>query len=154
MENQNKEIGRRIKEVRKGLGITQGELGQALGVAKAAVSKYEAGDLKRGVPVSALQKIAEMGNVPLDYLTAGDSTNSPPTSQSPPPESDRGCRPLPCAVESDIDSRPLKLLTRQEEEVICWLRGMPPDLRDIAAEGVRSVWIMASRRNETKKHSA
>jgi transcriptional regulator with XRE-family HTH domain len=152
MDDENKEIGKRIRGVRQRLGLTQEELGQTLGVEKASVSKYEAGAAKRGVPFTFLRKIAAMGQISLEDLTGGCPTKDTSTDQDYSSLPDT--RPYSVIKEEDAEynSGPLKL-TRQEEEVIYWLRGMPPDLRDIAAEGVRSVWIMANRRSETQKHS-
>jgi hypothetical protein len=93
-----------------------------------------------------------MGQISLEDLTGGSPTKDTSTDQDYSSLPDT--RPYSVIKEEDAEynSGPLKL-TRQEEEVIYWLRGMPPDLRDIAAEGVRSVWIMANRRSETQKHS-
>jgi len=71
MLNLNQDIGKRIREIRKQAKLTQPEVGEILGVEKAAISKYEAGEAKRGVPINLLVKIADLGNVSLDYLITG-----------------------------------------------------------------------------------
>ena len=67
----NKQIGERIKAIRNANDMTQTELGNILGVEKASISKYEAGDAKRGVPVGFLIKIAELGNTTVEKIITG-----------------------------------------------------------------------------------
>jgi len=60
-------IGDRIKELRKAKNLTQEQLGEILGVQKAAVLKYEKGyvqNLKR----STIEKLANLFEVSIDYL--------------------------------------------------------------------------------------
>jgi transcriptional regulator with XRE-family HTH domain len=63
------EIGIRIKKIRREKGLTQDFFGQMIGVKGPAISKYEKGDQEPGI--LALVKIAELGNVSLDYLITG-----------------------------------------------------------------------------------
>ncbi len=77
MTDINKDIGERIKIIRTRLGLTQTELGDLLGVEKASISKYEAGDAKRGVPVEFLVKIAELGKCSVDWLINGSLIEVP-----------------------------------------------------------------------------
>jgi transcriptional regulator with XRE-family HTH domain len=63
--------GERIKKARLELGMTQEELGEKVGVQKAAINKYETGivvNLKRGVIV----KLADVLNVTPEYLMGWD----------------------------------------------------------------------------------
>lgn len=51
----NNEVGKRIKELRTSLGMTQEELGEKVGVKKAAINKYEKGiveNIKREMQIS------------------------------------------------------------------------------------------------------
>jgi transcriptional regulator with XRE-family HTH domain len=151
MENKLKNIGERIKAVRKNLpgDLNQAEFGNLFGASKSTVSEYEKG-ARLPDPV-ILAEIAALGETTTDYLIKGQEPRATTREYlGGLMERDRGS--LVNEENSEYNSGPLKL-TRQEEEVVYWLRGMPPDLRDIAAEGVRSVWIMANRRSETQKHS-
>jgi len=57
----NKEIGRKIRQLRKGLGLSQSELAEKIGVSFQQVQKYEKG-LTR-VSVMRLQQISEVFGV-------------------------------------------------------------------------------------------
>ncbi|MCP3177269.1 helix-turn-helix domain-containing protein [Desulfuromonas sp. KJ2020] len=57
--------------------MTQADLGDLLGIEKAAVSKYEKGGAKRGVPIESLQKIACACKVTLDWLITGKEPDRP-----------------------------------------------------------------------------
>lgn len=59
MEN---EIGRKIRELRKSAGLTQSELASRLGVQKAAVAKYESGEIEN-LKRSTIQKLALLFDV-------------------------------------------------------------------------------------------
>ena len=52
------EIGKRIKDYRESLGISQRELGEKLGVSNQIISKWERGDQK-DIPLSNLNMIAK-----------------------------------------------------------------------------------------------
>ena len=70
MENINRAIGQRIREIRKRLKLKGEELGQILGVSKGTVSAYERGEAK--VSPEYLIRLAELGGVTLDWLVAGE----------------------------------------------------------------------------------
>lgn len=151
MEDTNKDIGRRIREIRESQELTQADLGKLLGVEKASVSKYEAGEAKRGLPPEFLIKIAGLGGVSLDQLITGQE-KSAMAGQGYPEPADRN-------VEAQVNDRteafqagPLKI-SRQEEELIYLLREIPTDMQPIALEGVRNVWVMARRKRETSQDS-
>jgi transcriptional regulator with XRE-family HTH domain len=72
-------ISQKIKELRKGMGLTQAELSQLLNVKfslktdRATVSNWERG---ASTPVfSTLSCLAELFNVSLDYLTGNEAKN-------------------------------------------------------------------------------
>lgn len=52
-------IGRKIKQLRKEKGLTQGELGDLLGVKKAAVQKYESGQVQNLKQIT-IKKLCEV----------------------------------------------------------------------------------------------
>ncbi|MCK4620683.1 MAG: helix-turn-helix transcriptional regulator [Desulfuromonadales bacterium] len=70
METKLKEIGERIREVRKGLGLNQGSFGELIGVKGGTVSKYENGESDAGA--EAFSVIAKLGNKSLDWLITGE----------------------------------------------------------------------------------
>ncbi len=66
----------RIKELRKSRGVTQEQLGQMLGVQKAAVCKYE--NEKLGIPNPVLQKLAGIFGVSADHILCRDEVTPLP----------------------------------------------------------------------------
>ncbi len=71
MGDVDREIGLRIRQTRKALGLTGEELGAILCVGKGSVSKYERGESK--VTPESLHKIAELGKVSIDWLVTGQT---------------------------------------------------------------------------------
>lgn len=69
-------IGERIRTARKARGLTQEELGAAIGVAKASIARWET--TSRNPGGLALVTLAKTLKVPLEWLVAGEG---------PPPES-------------------------------------------------------------------
>jgi len=64
------EFGEKLQELRKGKGLTQEELAEALFVSRTAVSKWETG---RGYPnLDSLKEIANFFSVTLDELLSGE----------------------------------------------------------------------------------
>ena len=63
-------FGQKILEIRKKRGVTQQELGKAIGVDKRVISKYENGQTVPSVKVAL--EIATALNVSLDYLMGSD----------------------------------------------------------------------------------
>lgn len=62
----NKEIGFKIKKYRKEKGMTQRELGNAIGRVESSIRKYEKGEVE--IPVSVLQQIAVVLGIDLSFL--------------------------------------------------------------------------------------
>ena len=69
MKTIKKELGFRIKQIRTMQGLNQRKFGELLGVGISAISAYEAG--KSVPPPETLMKIADYGNVTVDYLFSG-----------------------------------------------------------------------------------
>jgi len=70
--------GEKIRQLRKELGLTQEELGNLIGVQKAAINKYETGmvvNLKKST-IAALAKALHVS--PVDLLSPGDSPSDLP----------------------------------------------------------------------------
>lgn len=61
-----KEIGRRLKEVRELLGLTQKEVAEKLGISQAYIALIEKGE--REISLSMLFKLAEIYHRPVDYF--------------------------------------------------------------------------------------
>ena len=66
-----KEFGRRLRATRSSLGYTQEQMAYALGINFARYNKYEIG--RSEAPYDVLCRIAEVANVDLDYLIAGQN---------------------------------------------------------------------------------
>ncbi len=76
MQTNKKSIGIRIKKVRTDIGVNQTEFGMQIGgLKKSAVSAYEQGD--NFPPPDTMIKIAEAGNVTLDWLLTGKELHDP-----------------------------------------------------------------------------
>lgn len=78
--------GERIKEMRLKKGMSQAELGEAIGVKKAAIHKYETGvvvNLKR----SSILKLAEALDVTPAYLLCIDDIKKPAPDNECEPDS-------------------------------------------------------------------
>lgn len=65
------EIGKRIKMLRNSAGITQDELGDKLGVKKAAIQKYESGSIVN-LKIETIKKLAEIFEVTPAYIMGWD----------------------------------------------------------------------------------
>ena len=64
-------IGRRISEIRVRRGLTQEQLGKAIGESKQTIYKYERGIITN-IPLSKIEKIAEVLDVPPAVLAGWD----------------------------------------------------------------------------------
>lgn len=65
------DIGRRLRTLRKGRGLTQREVADRLGMVRATVSNYEVG--RRTPHLSDLRRFAEFYGVGLDYFGVTDA---------------------------------------------------------------------------------
>jgi transcriptional regulator with XRE-family HTH domain len=69
-----KEIGERVRQIRKGLNLNQEAFGVLIGVKSSTVSKYENGESDAGA--LTFYEIAKLGNKSLDWLLAGQEPES------------------------------------------------------------------------------
>lgn len=67
-------VGEKIKKLRLERGLTQEELGDILGVKKAAVQKYESGQVQN-LKQSTIKKLCEVFNKYPDYFIFDDFDN-------------------------------------------------------------------------------
>jgi repressor LexA len=72
-------IGKKIREAREAKGMSQEELGRALGYTATAVSYFESG--VRKIKLEDLQKISNILNVDMDYLVPKFVNESSPIEQ-------------------------------------------------------------------------
>lgn len=82
-DNPAGEIGHRIKSLRRSVGLSQANLGSALGVTFQQVQKYESGRSK--IAADKLHQIAQTMGVDISYFyETKPSDNSPETRAHPP----------------------------------------------------------------------
>ena len=68
MKNKHKEIGQRIRELRKSRNLTQKELASLLGVGASTVHRWEQGNVSH-IRTSMIQKLADcLGASPIDFI--------------------------------------------------------------------------------------
>ncbi len=74
-DNVRKELGQRIKALRKRRGLAQKELAAKLGVGLSVLNRYEGG--VHAPPVETLIELAKELETTLDYLVAGQQPSGP-----------------------------------------------------------------------------
>jgi transcriptional regulator with XRE-family HTH domain len=77
------DLGKRVRDLRKKLGMSQAQFAKELGVTKLSVVRYEAGQLPR---VAVLDRIARRAGVSMNWLLHGSDEQSPPVSKLTPAE--------------------------------------------------------------------
>lgn len=75
-----KDLGQRIKQLRKNKSWTQKELANRIGTSPAQLNKYEAG--QNTPPLDKLILFAEILNTTVDFLITGDISESAPISNT------------------------------------------------------------------------
>lgn len=70
-------IGSRIKELRTLSGLSQEELGNRVGVQRAAINKYEVGSVTN-IPIATIEKMARVFDVSPTYIVGWTENNSNP----------------------------------------------------------------------------
>ena len=63
-----------IKQKRKELGISQRELSEKLGTSQQTISRIEKSDVEN-IPSSLLIKLADIFQIPVDFLIRGDKSD-------------------------------------------------------------------------------
>lgn len=66
------ELGKRLREAREFLGLSQEQVADHLGIPRPSVSTMEAG--KRRISFQEIQKLAELYRRPLSYFSGADET--------------------------------------------------------------------------------
>lgn len=67
MSSMSNSLGTRIKELRQISGLSQEELGNRVGVRRAAINKYEKGSVTN-IPITTIEKLANIFEVSPSYL--------------------------------------------------------------------------------------
>ena len=70
-------IGSRIKELRTLNGLSQEELGNRVGVQRAAINKYEVGSVTN-IPIATIEKMAMVFDVSPTYIVGWTDENTNP----------------------------------------------------------------------------
>lgn len=70
-------IGERIKYLRTLADMSQEELGNRVGVQRAAINKYEKGSVTN-IPIATIEKMAKVFEVSPTYIVGWDDTNTNP----------------------------------------------------------------------------
>lgn len=65
-------IGNRIRDMRLSLKMSQEELGNRIGVKRAAINKYEKGNVTN-IPYERIERLAKIFDVTPQYLVGWDS---------------------------------------------------------------------------------
>ena len=65
---QDLDVGKRIRRIRRKLGLTQAQFGKRLGVIRGSIARYEAGSIPR---LRLLNEIAKLGGVTVAWLLQG-----------------------------------------------------------------------------------
>ena len=158
MDSPNKDIGTRIRAIRRQLKMTQEDLGKILGIEKASISKYEAGETKRGLPSEFLVKIAELGKVSLDWLLTGSEKPagwvvavSPEDLGYPPVQDDdeERCEPEQCN-ETEAGYVTLEA-SREEAMILAHIRELPARDVRLVKETVEGLWFDNKSKQEKKQ---
>lgn len=66
IENTNKDLASKLKELRKAFCMTQDEIAEILDMSRTSFSKYENGATLP--PLNVLRKLAKIYNIPIEYL--------------------------------------------------------------------------------------
>ena len=61
-----KEIGKRLRNLREGIGVSQEKLAKMLGTTQSSINRYENGQTEP--PVELFRKYADMFDVSMDYI--------------------------------------------------------------------------------------
>ena len=79
MDNTTTTIGGRIKYLRQLANMSQEELGNRVGVQRAAINKYEKGSVTN-IPIATIEKMAKVFDVSPIYIVGWDNVESSPLS--------------------------------------------------------------------------
>lgn len=71
MQEQTKEIGGRLKQIRESLGLTIVEVAEKTGINKYQYEDYESGQID--IPVGALLKFTQQFNVEVSFILTGEN---------------------------------------------------------------------------------
>jgi len=66
----SRNFGKRIKDIRMALNMTQEEFANEIGVEKSHISRMECG--RKGISLTRMKQICERFDVPMDYFSMSD----------------------------------------------------------------------------------
>ena len=66
------DLGKRIQELRKQIGLTQAQLASKIGVSHTQMARYEIKDVQP--PADVLKKLSVLFDTSIDYLVRGDKS--------------------------------------------------------------------------------
>lgn len=67
------ELGKRIQELRKQIGLTQAQLATKIEISHTRLTRYESKNIQP--PADVLQRLAEVSDVSIDYLVNGNKSD-------------------------------------------------------------------------------
>ncbi len=122
-------VGRRVRLRRTLLGLSQGKLGEAIGLTFQQVQKYELGANR--ISASRLYALSHVLDVPVPYFF----------EDMPPEISDKGGKPVPGLAEGIKKKTSADLLTKREtlELVRAYYRIKDPNVRKRLYDLVKSL---------------
>lgn len=129
-------IGTRIRDIRKRAGLTQGVLGERLGVTASSVSSYESGEYTPSP--DCLVAIAKIGGVSLDWLLTGQGEirtgvinetleSYAPTKIDEESEEWRRSRALPSEFEMNILDMLRSIGTKERRRIVRFIQNAYQD---------------------------
>ncbi|AQY37865.1 helix-turn-helix transcriptional regulator [Bacillus thuringiensis] len=111
-------IGKRVKEIRAELKLSQSQFAESIGVSKSLISLIELGRKKPSV--ETINKIAKKGNISVDYILG--RTNNRSSSENEASE-------VKIELNTAVD-RIEKLTEEQQRFIIKMLNGMVDNIED------------------------
>ncbi len=119
------EIGKRIKAcLDKREDVSRDDLGRLLGVGAGAIGRYVRGEADPGS--IGIAKIADFFKVSVVWLISGEEDKTSPVEICSEPNAEYGGRKIH--------------LSREEAQIITYLRDMPREYRDQCIEDIHNDW--------------
>ncbi|MCU5390537.1 helix-turn-helix domain-containing protein [Bacillus paranthracis] len=111
-------IGKRVKEIRAELKLSQSQFAESIGVSKSLISLIELG--RKNPSVETINKIAKKGNVSIDYIIGRTDNRSSSKNET---------SKVKIELNTAVD-RIEKLTEDQQRFIIKMLNGMVDNIED------------------------